>query len=100
MLLSKSVTFLQGTLQDFVPARPLQTATSWGRVGYKNVLSVDDNTGFDVVWCRCLSYMTDADLIAFLKRSQWALRKGGAIGVKENVCEDGEGGVPEKRFDR
>ena len=71
MLHSKSVTFLQGTLQDFVPARPLQTATSWARVGYKNPLSVDDNTGFDVVWCQwCLSYMTDADLIAFLKRSR------------------------------
>ena len=25
--------------------------------------------------------------------------KGGAIGVKENVCEDGKGGDPENRFD-
>jgi protein N-terminal methyltransferase len=43
--------------------------------------------------------MTDADLIAFLKRSQAALRKGGAIVVKENVCKDGDGGVPDIRFD-
>ena len=26
-------------------------------------------------------------------------KEGGAIGVKENVCEDGKGGVPENRFD-
>jgi hypothetical protein len=34
--------------------------------------------------------MTDADLVAFLKRSQRVLSKGSAIGVKEDVCEDGE----------
>ena len=44
--------------------------------------------------------MTDADLIALLKRNQRALRMGGAIGVNENVCEDGEGGVPETRTTR
>jgi protein N-terminal methyltransferase len=43
--------------------------------------------------------MTDADLIAFLKRSQVPLRKGGAIVVKENVCKDGDGGVPDIHFD-
>jgi len=43
--------------------------------------------------------VTDTNLVAFLKRSQRALRKGGAIGVEENVCEDGEDGVPEKRLD-
>jgi protein N-terminal methyltransferase len=96
---SKSVTFLQGTLQACDPARPSQTATFRARVGHKP-LSPDDASGFDVVWCQwCLSYMTDADLIAFLKRSQAALRKGGAIVVKENVCQDGDGGVPEIRFD-
>lgn len=43
--------------------------------------------------------MTDADLIAFLKRSQAGLRKGGTIVVKENVCKDGDGGVPDISFD-
>jgi hypothetical protein len=42
--------------------------------------------------------MTDADFIVFLKRSQAALRKGGAIVVKENVCKDGDGGVPGIHF--
>ncbi len=96
---SKSVTFLQGTLQACDPARPSQTATFRARVGHKP-LSPDDESGFDVVWCQwCLSYMTDADLIVFLNRSQAALRKGGAIVVKENVCKDGDGGVPDIRFD-
>ena len=98
---SKSVSFLQGTLQACDPANPLRTATFLGRVGYIPP-SPDDESGFDVVWCQwCLTYMTDADLIAFLKRSQAALRKEGpgVIVVKENVCIDGEGGVPEIRFD-
>jgi hypothetical protein len=43
--------------------------------------------------------MTDADLIVFLKRSQAALRKGGAIIVKEKMCKDDDGGVPGIRFD-
>lgn len=61
------------------------------------LVSWTDNTGFDVVWCQwCLSYMADTDLVVYLKRSQRALRKGSVM--KEKVCEDGEGGVPEKRL--
>jgi len=97
--LSRSVTFLQGTLQACDPVHPSRTATLRARVGHRPP-SPDDESGFDVVWCQwCLPYMTDTDLIAFLKRSQAALRKGGAIVVKENVCKDGEGGVPGIRFD-
>jgi protein N-terminal methyltransferase len=99
---SKSVTFLQGTLQGCDPANPLRTAAFLGRVGYIPT-SPDDESGFDVVWCQwCLTYMTDADLITFLKRSQAALRKEGpgVIVVKENVCKDGEGGVPDIHFDK
>jgi protein N-terminal methyltransferase len=90
---STSVTFLQGTLQACNPAKPMQTATFLGRVGYTPPLP-DDDTGFDVVWCQwCLGYMKDADLFAFLKRSQAALRKGspGVIVVKDNVCKDESG---------
>ncbi|KAH9996822.1 alpha-N-methyltransferase NTM1 [Russula vinacea] len=99
---SLSVTFLQGTLQGCDPANPLRTAAFLGRVGYIPT-SPDDESGFDVVWCQwCLTYMTDADLITFLKRSQAALRKEGpgVIVVKENVCKDGEGGVPDIHFDK
>ena len=98
---SKSVTFLQGTLQACDPANPMKTATFLGRVGY-TPLFPDDDSGFDVVWCQwCLTYMSDPDLIAFFKRSQAALRKEGpgVIVVKENVCKDGEGGVPATQFD-
>ena len=53
-----------------------------------------------MVWCKWrFSYMIDADLVAFLKRSQRALRKGGAIGVKKDMREDGEGGILGKRLD-
>ena len=99
---SKSVTFLQGTLQDCDPAHPIRTATFLGRIGYTPP-SPDDESGFDVVWCQwCLTYMTDPDLVAFLQRSQAALRKEGpgVIVVKENVCQDGEGGVPNIIFDK
>jgi protein N-terminal methyltransferase len=92
---SKSVTFLQGTLQACDPAKPKQTATFLGRVGHTPSIP-DDNSGFDVVWCQwCLGYMKDADLFAFLKRGQAALRKEGpgVIVVKENVCDD-EGHKP------
>jgi len=98
---SKSVTFLQGTLQACDPANPARTATFLGRIGY-TPSSPDDKSGFDIVWCQwCLSYMKDNDLLAFLKRSQAALREEGpgVIVVKENVCRDGEGGVAEIRFD-
>ncbi|KAH9043097.1 AdoMet dependent proline di-methyltransferase-domain-containing protein [Lactarius pseudohatsudake] len=98
---SKSVTFLQGTLQACDPANPTKTATFLGRVGYTPPVP-DDDSGFDVVWCQwCLTYMNDADLIAFLKRSQAALRKDGpgVIVIKENVCRDGEGSVPAIEFD-
>jgi protein N-terminal methyltransferase len=98
---SKSVTFLQGTLQDCDPAHPRRTATFLDRIGY-TPLSPDDESGFDVVWCQwCLTYMKDADLVTFLKRSQAALRREGpgVIVVKENVCKDGEGGIPEACFD-
>jgi protein N-terminal methyltransferase len=97
--ISKSVTFLQGTLQACDPARPSQTATFRARVGHKP-LSPDDESGFDVVWCQwCLAYMSDVDLVAFLKRSQAALRNGGTIVVKDNLCKDGDGGVPAISFD-
>jgi len=98
---SKSVTFLQGTLQECDPANPTKTATLLGRVGYTPPVP-DDDSGFDVVWCQwCLTYMTDTDLVAFFKRSCAALRKEGpgVIVVKENVCKDGEGGVPVIEFD-
>ncbi len=98
---SKSVTFLQGTLQACDPANPTKTATFLGRVGYTPLVP-DDDSGFDVVWCQwCLTYMNDADLIAFLKRSQTALREDGpgVIVIKENVSQDDEDHVPAIYFD-
>ncbi|THH08663.1 hypothetical protein EW146_g8921 [Bondarzewia mesenterica] len=100
---SKSVAFFQNSLQAFDPAHPTRSTDVIGRVGFVPDLPTSDlESGFDVIWCQwCLMYMNKADLVAFLKRSKAALREPGRsiIGVKENVCRDGEGGVPCINFD-
>ncbi|KAF8964050.1 AdoMet dependent proline di-methyltransferase-domain-containing protein [Flammula alnicola] len=54
---SKSVTILQGALQDFDPRKP-------------------HHARFDVIWCQwCLGHLSDVDLAAFLKRSHESLSK-------------------------
>jgi len=98
-----SATFLQGTLQDFDPLRPHTTATHLARVGFApDPPDADAATGFDVVWCQwCLMYLSDVDLVAFLRRARAALRspENGLVVVKENVCRDGEGGERRVRYD-
>ncbi|CDO69513.1 hypothetical protein BN946_scf184785.g18 [Trametes cinnabarina] len=105
---SKSVTFIQATLQDFDPARPTAGASSkskvLARVGYSPAESDsagdDLDSGFDVVWCQwCLGALSDPDLVAFFRRSKAALRdpSRGLIVVKENLCS--ESGEPRAVFD-
>ncbi|KAH9901420.1 AdoMet dependent proline di-methyltransferase-domain-containing protein [Cubamyces lactineus] len=101
---SKSVTFVQATLQDFDPARPSAGVDSGkakilGRVGYAPAED-DLDSGFDVVVCQwCLGAMSDPDLVAFFRRSKAALRDParGFIIVKENLCS--EKGEPRVVFD-
>jgi protein N-terminal methyltransferase len=90
---TKSVTFLQGTLQSFDPSRPLSSTTLVGRVGYTPDSSPDADIDdpLDVAWCQwCLGHLSDVDLVSFLKRCKAALREGGRsmIVVKENLCRD------------
>lgn len=100
----KSVTFIQGTLQDFDPASPLRSASSMKllkRVGYQP-REDDMNTGFDVIWCQwCLGHLTDIDLIAFFKRCRAALRDPdqSLIIVKENICNESDDGQAQAVFD-
>ena len=43
---------------------------------------------YDVIWCQwVLSHLRDDDLVAFLKRCQEGLSKGGVIIAKENICQ-------------
>ena len=101
---TKSVTILQGTLQDFDPMTP-HRANFLGRVGYQPKQPIDDiGMGFDVIWCQwCLGHLSDSDLVAFLRRSHAALRdkeKGRSlIVVKENICQDSQDGSPCTVFD-
>ena len=45
---------------------------------------------YDVIWVQwALLYLTDADAAAFLARCHAALRPGGVLVVKENVCKVG-----------
>ncbi|ETW85869.1 hypothetical protein HETIRDRAFT_471078 [Heterobasidion irregulare TC 32-1] len=101
---SKSVAFFQGGLQTFDPANPTKSTDVIGRVGFvPEVPTSDLDSGFDVVWCQwCLMYLSDTDLVAFLKRSKPALRdpKRSVIVVKENLCSDGEYNTPITIFDQ
>ncbi|KAJ3501704.1 hypothetical protein NLJ89_g9222 [Agrocybe chaxingu] len=99
---SKSVTILQGTLQDFHPLRP-HHARFLDRVGYQSPHPGKDiGLGFDVIWCQwCLGHLSDVDLIAFLQRCRKSLSRGprSLIVVKENLCPNGPGNTPTEIFD-
>ncbi|GLB34905.1 putative adoMet dependent proline di-methyltransferase [Lyophyllum shimeji] len=101
---TRSVTILQGTIQEFDPMNP-HRVTFLDRVGYQPPRPADDiNLGFDVIWCQwCLGHLSDPDLVAFLRRSHAALRdkeKGrSVIVVKENVCQDNQDGSACTLFD-
>ena len=97
---SKSVTILQGTLQDFHPLQP-HHARFLDRVGFQSPTD-EIGIGFDVIWCQwCLGHLRDADLVAFLKRCFRSLNKHpkSLIMVKENLCDDHEDGSPLTVFD-
>ncbi|KAJ4463817.1 DUF858-domain-containing protein [Lentinula lateritia] len=114
---TKSVTFLQGTLQAFDPAHPIVSNDSSSSIAFIDRIGshpdpedpmTDIDSGFDVVWCQwCLGHLNDIDLVAFLQRSYVALRNHGADGhngnslivVKENTCSDAEDGGLRTVFD-
>ncbi|PPQ87967.1 hypothetical protein CVT25_001046 [Psilocybe cyanescens] len=99
---SKSVTLLQGTLQDFHPLKP-HHARFLDRIGYQPPRPADEiGQGFDVIWCQwCLGHLSDVDLVAFLKRSNESLKKHpkALIVVKENICSDNPDGSAQEVFD-
>jgi protein N-terminal methyltransferase len=44
---------------------------------------------YDLIWIQWVScYLTDTDAVAFLQRCKEALREGGMVVLKENVCND------------
>ena len=102
---TRSVTILQGTLQEFDPLYP-HRVEFLDRVGYQPPQPLADvRAGYDVIWCQwCLGHLSDADLVPFLRRCSAALRKDGPkdrslIVVKENLCPDSEDGTRRTVFD-
>jgi protein N-terminal methyltransferase len=99
-----SVTFLQGTLQDFDPMKP-HRAKFLDRLGYQPPQpNYEIDMGFDVIWCQwCLGHLSDPDLVAFFRRSHVALRnkerRKSLIVVKENLCQDEDDGSACTLFD-
>ncbi|KAF9265432.1 hypothetical protein L218DRAFT_138217 [Marasmius fiardii PR-910] len=106
---SRSVTFIQSTLQDCDPSNLLSNSAKYlDRVGSTTPEGplCDINSGFEVIWCQwCLGHLKDEDLIAFFKRSKVALRQDNGysgrslIVVKENVCSNLSDGGPRTTFD-
>ncbi|KAG2020228.1 methyltransferase domain-containing protein [Coprinopsis cinerea AmutBmut pab1-1] len=99
---SKSVTILQGTLQDFDPLNP-HRVTFLDRVGYQPSRPADDiGQGFDIIWCQwCLGHLSDEDLVTFFVRCRAALKphRRSLVVVKENLCPDLPGPEPITVFD-
>ncbi|KII88396.1 hypothetical protein PLICRDRAFT_698786 [Plicaturopsis crispa FD-325 SS-3] len=91
---TKSVTFVQDTLQAYDPSRPTVPERALGRIGFNPSAESDkQESGFDVIWCQwCLGHLNDTDLAAFFVRSRAALAQRdparGLIVVKENLCSD------------
>ncbi|EPQ58021.1 DUF858-domain-containing protein [Gloeophyllum trabeum ATCC 11539] len=110
---TRSVTFIQGTLQSLEPSHPAASGKVLGRIGYQPTSSElsknlsdptagDIDSGFDVIWCQwCLGHLTDPDLVLFLRRCRVALRDPTAayIIVKENTCSDSPDGGPRSHLD-
>ncbi|KAI0798013.1 methyltransferase domain-containing protein [Abortiporus biennis] len=99
---TKSVNFIQGTLQDFDPSHPQERTKPLGRIGFiPDHVNDDLESGFDIVWCQwCLGHLSDPDLVAFFKRCKNALRDSKSfIIVKENLCSNADDGGPLTVFD-
>lgn len=119
----KAVHFHCSTLQDIDPSKPYSTAQPVDGNSIAPTVSVDDESAstesaapteekdgvagsqvepftYDLVWAQwCLQHLSDKDLIAFLKRSKAALKPGGIIGVKENVCTEEADGTERVWYD-
>lgn len=118
----KAVHFHCATLQDIDPSRPYSSAPQIGDSDLSPTISVDDEASsssqeatpeqdgvagskvepmtYDLVWAQwCLQHLSDKDLIAFLQRSKAALKQGGIVGVKENVCTEEADGTERVWYD-
>lgn len=95
---TKSVTFLQGALQQFDPSRPESHTSRLGCLGYDG----ETDNCFDVIWCQwCLGHLDDEGLASFFQRAKSSLRSvsESLIVVKENLCRNESEGGPRTVYD-
>ncbi|GAK63669.1 DUF858-domain-containing protein [Moesziomyces antarcticus] len=121
----KAVHFHCATLQDIDPSKPYSSAAPVDGDIIPPTVSIDDEAAsskdasettaeqkggvagsqdepvtYDLVWAQwCLQHLSDKDLIAFLQRSKAALKEGGIIGIKENVCTEEADGTERVWYD-
>ncbi|KAF8343953.1 alpha-N-methyltransferase NTM1 [Cantharellus anzutake] len=109
---SKSVTFLQGTLQHYDPSSPKLALEVKLLARKGSAVDPETDSAFDIIWCQwCLGHLSDPDLVTFFRQCRDALRRKTEIGVlsqkisppviivKENVCPDAEDGGPDQAYD-
>lgn len=114
----KAVHFHCATLQDIDPSQPYSSSSKEHAI--ESTISSNDEvkeevgsaTGadvagsrrepctYDLIWAQwCLQHLGDKDLVAFLQRSKKSLKKGGIIGIKENVCGEEADGTERVWYD-
>jgi len=95
----KGVRFIRASLQEValfstLPPADKRLLASEGKQLPKGT------EGYDLVWCQwCLGHLSKSELVTFLKRMKKALRSGGYIIAKENVCRDDEDGSAWEEWD-
>lgn len=77
----------------FAPYRSSESASRIGAIHNIGLESFHPPAKtYDLIWNQwCLGQLTDSQLVAYLRRCGPALRKGGWVIVKENVCAHGDG---------
>ncbi|KZO95844.1 DUF858-domain-containing protein [Calocera viscosa TUFC12733] len=94
----KGVRFIKAPLQDVALFSPVPPEDS--RVLASVGKEQEGEGGYDAIWCQwCLGHLSKKDLVVFCKRAQKALRSGGYIIAKENVCADNEDGSARDEYD-
>lgn len=92
-LVEPSAHLLQAAKQNFSSSKSSSYPSSHKVVNYiqTGLESFTPPPGrYDIIWVQwAMLYLTDDDAISFLNRCSAALKPGGMVFIKENVCDEG-----------